>query len=273
MKSKIAVLGPAGTFSHQAAKVVDGEHETVFEKTIHDVFVAVQSGKCEKGVVPIENSVGGSVGFTMDALLDFDLSIEQEEIIPVVHNLMGLSGLQASDIKTLYVHPQTYSQCEQYIRKHIPEAEIFETSSNGESAHLVSEKKDKNAAAIGPEIAASEYGLEIIAKAVQDNRFNVTRFIVISKEKTKPTGYDRTSITVYPQIDKPGLLYEILGYFAKEKVNLSKIESRPSKGKLGDYIFYIDLQGHAKDEPVKKVLSQLEKIAFVKNLGSYPRKY
>lgn len=273
MKEKIGVLGPEGTFSHQAAQNLSDKSEIIFYKTIHDVFEAVDKHECDKGVVPIENSLGGSVGFTLDALLDFDLKIELEEIIPIVHNLLGIKGTKKSEIKYLYAHNQAYSQCEKYIRKKLPNAQILETTSNGESARLVEEKNSKEYAAIAPAIAADIYNLEILQKQIQDSKFNVTKFVVISKNKTKPSGYDRTSITVYPQVDRPGLLWEILGYFKKNDVNLSKIESRPSKGKLGDYIFYIDIEGHISNQNEQKVITELEKVAFVKILGSYPRKY
>jgi len=272
-KEKIGILGPEGTFSHQAAQTLNGESEIVFYKTIHDVFDAVEKEECDKGVVPIENSLGGSVGFTLDALLEFDLKIEYEEIIPIVHYLLGINGTKKSDIKYLYAHNQAYSQCEKYIRKNLPNAKVLETTSNGESARLVEEKGEKEYAAIAPEIAASIYNLEILQKAIQDSKYNVTKFVVISENDTKPSGYDRMSITVYPQVDKPGLLWEILGYFRENDVNLSKIESRPSKGKLGDYVFYIDFEGHISEENPKKILAELEKVAFVKILGSYPRKY
>jgi len=266
---KIAVLGPEGTFSHQAANLIDKKAEIVFVKTIRDVFEAVSEGKADKGVVPVENSVGGAVNFTLDALLDFDLNIEAEQIIPVIHHLMAPKEIELSEIKTLYLHEQTFSQCEDFIRKNMASADVVETLSNGESAKRVKENGGTSAC-MGPEIAAYIYGLKVIRSAVQDNRFNVTRFFVISNTETKPTGYDRTSVTVYPQIDRPGLLWEI---FNTNKINLTKIESRPSKGKLGDYVFYLDFEGHIKEEKVKKALGALEKMAFVKALGSYERKY
>ncbi len=217
------------------------------------------------------------VGFTLDALFEYDLTIEAEEIIPVVHFLLGTEGTKKPDIKYLYAHTQAYSQCEKYIRKNLPNAEVLETTSNGESARLASAKGrtlgKQGYAAIAPEIAAEIYNLEILQKSIQDSKDNVTKFIVISKHETKFSGYDRTSITVYPQTDKPGLLYEILGYFKSENLNLSKVESRPSKGKLGDYIFYIDFNGHTSEKPAQNAISALEKVAFVKTLGSYKRKY
>lgn len=273
MKEKIGVLGPEGTFSHQAAQMINGKSEIVFYKTIHDVFEATEKNECDRGVVPVENSLGGSVGFTLDALLEFDLTIEQEEVVPIVHCLMTVGEAKKDDIKYLYAHSQSYSQCEKYLRKNLPNAEVLESVSNGESARLVQGKNDKSYAAIGPELAAKIYNLEVLQKSIQDSKYNVTKFIVISKKETKPSGHDRTSITVYPQVDRPGLLWEILGYFKNNDVNLSKIESRPSKGKLGDYIFYIDFEGHITEENSKKILAELEKVAFVKILGSYKREY
>ena len=284
-KDKIAVLGPEGTFSHQAAKNIYGldsglgqnDDNIVFYKTIHDVFDAVERSECGKGVVPIENSLGGSVGFTLDALLEYDLKIEAEGIIPVAHFLLGARDTKKSDIRYLYAHTQAYSQCEKYIRKNLPNAKIMETTSNGESARLASAKGrtlgKQEYAAIAPEIAAEIYNLDILDKSIQDSQYNVTKFVVISKSGTKPSGHDKTSITVYPQVDRPGLLHEILGYFKNENLNLSRVESRPSKGKLGDYIFYIDFDGHISEQSVQKVIKDLEKVAFVKILGSYRRKY
>jgi prephenate dehydratase len=247
--------------------------EIVFFKTIHDVFSAVNKGECDKGVVPIENSLGGSVGFTLDALLEFDLGIEQEEIVSIMHCLMTIKGANKSDIKYIYAHSQSYSQCEKYIRENLPNAEILETVSNGQSARLVEQKNNKSYAAIGPELAANIYNLNIIQKSVQDSKYNVTKFVVISKNKTKPSGLDRTSITIYPQVDRPGILWEVLGYFKNNDVNLSKIESRPSKGRLGDYVFYVDFEGHITDKKAQEVISELEKVASIKILGSYPREY
>lgn len=271
---KVATLGPKGTFSHQAAVDINHNPEIIFEKTIRDVFEVVSNKKADKGVVPVENSVGGTVGLTLDALLDSDLLIEAEEVVPIVHNLLIRDeNIKEGDIRKIYAHEQTYAQCEKYIRDNFSETEIIETISNGESARLIHESQEKKVAAIGPKIASKVYNLCILKSNIQDHRFNVTRFFIISKQKTKSTGYDRTSICIYPQIDRPGLLRDFLDIFAKNKVNLTKIESRPSKGKLGDYVFYLDCEGHLSEENVKKSLSELEKTSFVKFLGSYPRKY
>lgn len=269
---KIATLGPEGTFSNLAVLNYDktAKAKIVFKRTVWDIFEAVDSGQAEKGIVPIENSVSGTIGSTLDSLMEFDLSIVDELILPIKHNLAGKGSIK--DIKTVYVHPQTYSQCEKFLRKALPEAQIKETTSNAKSAMSVA-KQDKSKAAITSEIAAKIYGLNVIKDNIQDNKFNVTRFIVIGKKGPKKTGRDRTSIAIYPQADRPGLLYELLGEFAKRKINLTKIESRPSKGKLGDYVFFIDLQGHKDETNIKSTFSIIEKSFFLKVLGSYPRKY
>ena len=268
---KIAALGPEGTFSHEAVIAYDKKASILFSDTIRDVFEAVSKGKAGLGIVPIENSIAGTVGNTLDLLMDFKLKIRAEELLPIRHNLAGYGKID--DIKVLYLHPQTYEQCELFIKRTLPKAEIIHTSSNGKSAEMIAREKDKAKASIIPKIAADIYRLKILKRDVQDSRFNITRFLVISKEDAKKTGYDRTSIAIYPQTDRPGLLYEMLGEFAKRKINLTKIESRPSKGKLGDYIFYIDFQGHRVDKNVAEVLRKLENSFFLSVLGSYPRKY
>ncbi len=268
---KIAALGPEGTFSHEAAIKYDKKAEIVLKKAIWDVFEAVKKDDVDEGIVPIENSVSGTVGLTLDALMEFDLTIIAEELLPVKQNLAGIGSIK--DIKTIYVHPQSYAQCEKTLRSILKEVDIVETASNGKSATIVMQKNDKTKAAIIPAIAAEIYGLKILKKDIHDNKFNITRFVIISKKEAKKTGYDRTSIAIYPQIDKPGLLYGMLGEFAKRNINLTKIESRPSKGKLGDYIFYIDLQGHKEEDKIKEAFHAIEKNFFLKILGSYPRKY
>ncbi len=268
---KIATLGPKGTFSHQAAQLVKKDAKIIFCKTIHDVLEKVQGKEAKWGVVPIENSVAGTMGLTLDALMEFDLSICKEKIVPIRHNLVVCKNY--SKIEKIYIHPQTYAQCEHYLKNNYPNCEFIETSSNGKSAELLASSCGSYEAAVVPELAAKIYKLKISQKDIQDNKFNVTRFIVLAENGVRKTGYDRTSIALYPQIDRPGLLYDLLGEFACRKINLTKIESRPSKGKLGDYIFFIDFQGHIEDTKVKKALKALEKVAFLRILGSYPRKY
>jgi len=268
---KIATLGPEGTFSQGAVLKYNKNAEIVFKHTIWDVFDSVQKCEVDKGIVPIENSVSGSVGLTLDALMEFDLKIAGELIIPVKHNLAG--NTKINDIKSLYTHPQTFAQCEKFIRMKMNNVDIILTASNAKSAEELSKTKGKEYGAIVSSLAMKKYKLKYLAKDIQDNRFNVTRFVVLNGELAKQTGGDRTSISIYPHMDKPGLLYDLIGEFAKRKINLTKIESRPSKGRLGDYIFFIDLQGHIDDKEVKNAFKSIEKSFFIKVLGSYPREY
>ncbi len=268
---RIATLGPKGTFSHEALLKRNKKAEITFKNTVWDVFEAVDNNEVDEGIAPLENSVSGTVGLTLDALMEFDLKITAEIILPIKHNLVGHNGVK--DIKTLYVHPATYEQCEKFIRNTLPNVNLIQTSSNATSAEIIAQKKDKTKAAIVPKEAIEIYKLKVIKKDVQDNKFNITRFVVISKKETKKTGRDRTSIVIYPQVDKPGLLYNLLGEFAKRNINLTKIESRPSKGKLGDYIFFIDIQGSKEDEKIKEAFQKIEENFFLKVLGSYPKEY
>ena len=268
---RIATLGPQGTFSHQAVLKYNKNAEIVFKNTIKDIFDSVKNREVEKGIVPIENSVSGSVGITLDALMEYNLKICEELILPVRHSLASNGSMK--DIKRLYVHPQALSQCQKFVHEHLNNAEVLLTGSNALSARDLSKNKKKEYAAIVPNHAAKDYNLKILSKNIQDSNFNVTRFIVLDAESAKKTGIDRTSIAIYPHTDKPGLLYGLIGEFATRKINLTKIESRPSKGRLGDYIFFIDLQVHKDDDKVKEAFEAIEHDFFLKVLGSYPREY
>lgn len=268
---RIATLGPEGTFSNEAVLKYNKKASIVFQKTIWDVFEAVKLKNTDIGIVPIENSIAGTEGLTLDSLMEFDLNILGELVLEIKHNLASSGPIKG--IKTVYAHPQAHAQCERYLRENLPHAEVIHTSSNGKSAELLSKTKDKDKAAVIPKLAANKYKLKIIKEAIQDNKFNVTRFIVIGENGARKTGKDRTSIAIYPQVDRPGLLYELLGEFAERRINLTKIESRPSKGKLGDYLFFIDMQGHKDEKRIKDAFSVIEKSFFLKVLGSYPRKY
>lgn len=268
---KIATLGPQGTFSHEAAARLEPGLEIVFQRTIRDVFEYVSGTQEASGLVPLENSVSGTVAETLDNLTESQLQIEREVIHPVIHHLAVRHD--AGKITTILAHPQSYSQCEKFIRSNYPEANIIQTSSNGRSAEMLRDSAEPGLAAIVPELAVQLYGLLALRSQIQDNRYNLTRFVLISRNSTKSSGYDRTSLAIYPQVDYPGLLHEMLSHLASRGVNLSKVESRPSKGRLGDYIFFMDLQGHSSDERVAEAIEALKKIAFVRVLGSYPRQY
>src|SRR3989338_246669 len=266
---KIATLGPIGTFSHEAAIKYSGNTSILLQTTIWNVFNCVKQGKAEKGIAPLENSVSGTVGLTLDALMDFNLKICAEIIIPVRHNLAANDG----KIKKIYSNLQAFAQCEKFIRAHLGDVEVIPTESNAKSAEKLAMSKGKGYGAIVPMMAIKKYNLKCVARDIQDSRFNVTRFVVLDKKSHARTGKDRTSIAIYPHKDKAGFLYGLIGEFANRGINLTKIESRPSKGKLGDYIFFIDLQGHESDLDVKNAFKSISKSFFLKVLGSYPRAY
>lgn len=228
---------------------------------------AVVSGKCIKGVVPIENSIEGPVNTTLDALIhEYDLMIEGEIIRPINHNLIGPYGLKKSDISDVYSHPQALAQCHNYILNN-----HFKVHSTASTAAASKEVKElKNSASIGTLKAAELYGLNVLDKNIQDVDNNETRFVVLSFHDSRPTGNDTTSIAFSLGDDRPGGLYGILGIFAEFKVNLSKIESRPSKKGLNKYVFLINFEGHRSDKDIGKILKLIEEnTSFFKLLGSY----
>ena len=214
----IHILGPQGTFSHEAALKVDPGVEIIFQRTIRDVFEVVEKNGGCCGLVPIENSVGGSVTETLDTLNDSSLTIERELVHPVVHHL-AVRDDGDKNISTILAHPQSYAQCENFIRDNFPSAEVINTSSNGKSAELLAEGAIPEAAAILPALAIELYKLHSLRGSIQDNRYNVTRFVMVSTNTTESTGYDRTSLSVYPRVDYPGLLHEMLGKLAALGVN------------------------------------------------------
>ena len=268
---KIGFLGPSGSYAEEAASKIQGDL-TAFG-SIMEVIDAVDKGMVDMGVVPIENSIEGPVGVTLDLLAnDYDLKIKNEIILPISHNLLLNEGSSIKDIETVYSHMQALSQCRKFIEK--MGAKPVATPSTSSAAEMV--KGKKNAAAIGTLKAGTIYGLEIATENIQDFENNLTRFVVVNKEDHIPTGHDKTSVVFSLVEDKPGGLYDILGEFAKRDINLTKIESRPSKKKLGTYIFFIDLEGHREDEEVKNILDTIKintiktKISYIKLLGSYP---
>ncbi|MEW6380962.1 MAG: prephenate dehydratase [bacterium] len=267
---RIITLGPKGTFSHEAVTGYQQQAEIVFKPTVWDVFEGTACGEGDLGMVPIENSITGSVGFTLDAFLHFNLHIKAETVLPIKHNLAGQGGI--NKIRVIYAHPQTHAQCKTFLRTRLSGAEIIETSSNAKSAEMLAQQTGPEYAAIVPAIAAQIYNLNLLVKNIQDSKFNVTRFVVISEEDSKQSsGRDKTSLVIYPVADRPGILCEMLEEFKVRNINLNKIESRPS-GKLGDYLFYIDCEGHREDPPLTEALQKIEaKAAFLKILGSYPK--
>ena len=263
----ISFLGPKGTFTHEAAgKIGD---ELIPYCNIPAVMESVAAGESEYGVVPIENSIEGPVGITLDSLAHkFELKIFKEIIIPINQNLIVNPGTQMEDIEDVYSHAQAISQCREFISENRLQPH-YAVSTARAAKDIVG---FKNKAAIGNAKSAELYNLEILKPNIQDNSNNETRFVVISKDQHSPTGCDKTSIIFSIYEDRPGGLYNILGIFQKNNINLTKIESRPSKKGLGKYLFFIDFEGHSDDETVKNIIDEIEKNTyFLKVLGSYPQ--
>ena len=272
MAKRLAYLGPAGTYTEEAALLYDAAAELEPFPTIGAVGLAVSSEITDEGIVPIENSLEGSVNFTQDLLIqEPQLSICQEVLLPIDHYLMVNPGTRLADIEVVYSHPQSLAQCREFLERCLPKAQQMASLSNS-AAVTDMQKSSVGAAAIAPQRAAELYTAEIIGRKVQDSANNVTRFAVLAREDHPPTGKDKTSICFAYPADAPGLLYRTMGEFATRNINLLKIESRPTKQSLGDYIFLIDCAGHRQDEQVKEALEALRgSVSMVKVLGSYPR--
>lgn len=264
---KIAYLGPEATFTHLAAKNKFGVcAQYLSVKSIADVFSACERGEANYGVVPIENTTEGVVTHTLDMFLESNLKICSESLLEV--SLYLLSNSPISTIRRVYSHPQPFAQARAWLDNNLKTAERIEVSSTAQAAKLAGGEEES--AAIATELAASIYGLEIIAERIEDRLDNYTRFLVIGQAESPPTGEDKTSI-LFSIKDKVGALYEMLLPFAKHKINLTKIESRPSRQQAWQYVFFVDLQGHKEEERVKKALGELEQgCVFLKVLGSYP---
>jgi chorismate mutase / prephenate dehydratase len=264
---RIAYMGPEATFSHLAAlKRFGSSVEYTACDNVAEVFNKVEHGQADYGVVPIENSIEGVVTHTIDILVETDLKICSQILLDISHNLMSKGPL--NKIKTVYSHPQVFGQCRQWLLKNLPGVELVGAVSTTKAAQLAA--KNKNSACIASEIAAQLYGLKVLKKNIQDSAHNITRFLVIADTDVPQTGRDRTSI-VFSIKDKVGALHAMLTPFMKNKINLTKIESRPYKKKAWEYYFFVDCEGHQKDLAVARALKQLEGMCkFFKVLGSYP---
>ena len=263
----IGLLGPEGTYSEKAAIKLDMKARLVFFDDLEDVIGSVLTREVDCGVVPIENSLEGSIGITMDALKEYDIYIIGEVIVPIRHCLLSKGHME--DIKVILSHSQGLAQCRKFIREHFRDVKIQTTGSTSHAAKLTSEFSGM--AAIASRESAQKYGLDILADDIQDYIENYTRFAVLGNNIPEPTGHDKTSIIVHLGHDRPGALHDLLGEFANGNINLTKIESRPSKMGLGDYLFYIDMEGHMSDRNISVALNNIEKIVdWVKIIGSYP---
>ena len=263
----IAFLGPEATYSHMASVRKFGasvRYEPM--PSIADVFADVAKGRADYGVVPIENSTEGAVTHTYDVLVDSELKICAQILLPIRHSLMA--ACRRDEIKKLYSISQVFAQCRQWLQVNMPRVELVEVSSSTRAAEIA--KQEPHTGALASALAAEKYGLTIHDENIQDSSENVTRFLVIGRKYPARTGSDKTSIMFASQ-DRVGALHDSLEAFKKHKINLTKIESRPSKKKAWEYYFFVDFTGHCDDPRVKKALAELAKhTMFVKILGSYP---
>ncbi|OQX82197.1 MAG: prephenate dehydratase [Candidatus Omnitrophica bacterium 4484_70.1] len=264
----VAYLGPQGTFTHLAAVKKFGKKMEYYPcESINEVFEMVDKGSADFGVVPIENSIEGVVNHTLDMFLDSSLKICAEILLDIHHDLLASRSLKK--VKRIYSHPQVFAQCRNWLNKNLKDAEFVSCASTASAALRV--KEDIHGACIGSRILASLYNLKILAKNIQDVSFNLTRFLVIAKKDSVPSGKDKTSL-LFSIKDKVGALHDALYSFKRYRINLTKIESRPSKRKAWEYYFFVDFEGHRLDKNVERSLKELEKRCnFVKILGSYPK--
>lgn len=271
----VAYLGPAATFNQQAllSQPDLAALEATPLPTISDVLTATAAGEVDLGFVPIENAIEGSVTVTLDMLaFELDLLVQREVVIDVSLNLLGVPGARLEDLREVSSINVATAQCRRFLTENLPGAVTTAANSTAEAAQRVAKEGDRTVAAIGTALAAEVYGLEILAPEVEDHPGNQTRFVLVSREGVPgPTGHDKTSIVAFQRADVPGSLLSILQEFAARAINLSKLESRPTKKGLGDYCFLIDLEGHVDDELVADCLRDLKsKQADVRFLGSYP---
>ncbi len=265
---KVAYFGPEATYTHMAAlKKFGSSTKFIPVKSIEGVFGEVESGMANYGVVPVENSSEGVVSHTLDMFVTSDLNIFAEIMLEIHHNLLSRSTM-LSDIEKVYSHPQAIAQSRAWLRDNLPSCSIIDVSSTARASELACQ--DTKAAAIASELAANIYNLNILQSNIEDIVHNYTRFLVISHYLSPRTGKDKTSI-IFSIKDRIGALYHMLQPFAEMGINLTKIESRPTKKQPWEYIFFVDFSGHKEDEKVKKALEKLEEqCIFLKVLGSYP---
>jgi prephenate dehydratase len=271
----VAYFGPAATFTQEALlsqpDLAAGDLRSL--PSITAVLEEVAQGRVDLGFVPIENAIEGTVSATIDGLIfDVDLYIQREVVMDIHLHLMAKPGVQIGDIERVSSYPHALAQCQKFLARHVPKADQVAAHSTADAARVLGESDQRDAAAIAPRLAAERYGLEIVAEDVEDHPENQTRFVAVARSHVpEPTGHDKTSIVCFQQADHPGSLYGILGQFAARNINLTKLESRPTKQGLGDYCFVIDLSGHVADEVIADCLRDLHaSLAGVKFLGSYP---
>jgi prephenate dehydratase len=273
--NRVAFLGPPGTFTEEAllsqADLASGQLVPI--RSISEVIGAVEQGDAELGIVPIENAIEGSVNITLDTLgfdADPTLLIQREVVLAISLNLCAKPGTGLSDIKAVVSMPHAAAQCREWLAGKLPGVEVAAANSTAEAAQQVARSRAAGRAAISTALAARLYGLEVLAGDVEDHPENQTRFVVLGRGVPPRTGHDKTTVVVFQSQDRPGSLLAILQEFAARAVNLTKLESRPTKRGLGHYCFFIDCEGHISDELVADVLRNLAAKHTVKFLGSYP---
>lgn len=264
---KVAYLGPHGTFTHLAAQAKFGSSmEYIPNRDILGVFRAVASGAADLGVVPVENSIDGGITDTLDAFMTYPLGICSELLMEVHHCLMARG--RDVGIERIYSKPQVFAQCGRWLSEHYPDAELVSVSSTTRACEVA--REEDNAGAIAHSAAAAAYGLTIVHKNIEDLAHNVTRFVVLGRETCDPSGHDKTSL-VFSVAHRAGALVEVLEPFRAHGISLTRIESRPSKRSPWEYYFFVDIEGHQADAPVRETLEQVHKACkYFQILGSYP---
>ncbi|WP_243287138.1 prephenate dehydratase [Geothrix terrae] len=267
---RVAFLGPEGTFTHLAARhQFGGSGQALPQGTIQAVFQAVERQRADYGVVPVENATEGAVDSTLDAFLDSPLAICAEILLPVDQALLLRPGLDMGGVRRVYSHPQALGQCRRWLEAHLPRADRIEAPSTSEAARLA--REDAEGAAVASELAADLFGLRVAETKIQDLAANATRFLVLGPKSAEPTGRDRTTLLAMAQ-DGPGALLRLLEPLARRGLNLSRIQSRPTRRKLWEYAFFLDVEGHAEEPSMAEALAELRgACASLKVLGSYPR--
>jgi len=265
---RIGYLGPGGSFSHTAAMLKFGqsvEYEPLAD--IKSIFDEVSKGHCDLGVVPVENTTGGGVIETLDAFIDSNVKICAEVLMAIHHSL--LSNCQLSEIKTIYSKPEVFAQCRNWLSATFKDAQTVSVASTAKAAQMA--VAEPGAAAIGSAVAAELYGLKIVCENIEDIANNITRFLVVSREDAKPTGEDKTAI-LFSTAHKAGALADVLDVFKQYNINLTNIESRPSKKRQWEYYFFVDFIGHRTDGQIQKALQEARKHCLqLSVLGSFPR--
>jgi len=271
MTKRLAFLGPPGTFSEQAALICDPQAKLLPFATVTAVAAAVGSGMADEGVMAIENSLEGSVTDTLDVLIhESALLIHRELVLPIDHCLLVKPGTTSDQIEIIYSHPQAFGQCRRFLERCFPKARL-EASLSTITAVEQMMQQDR-AAALATARASELYNVQVLASGIQDNQNNETRFVLVAAADSPPTGRDKTSLAFSVAQDTPGSLVDALKEFSDRQINLTKIESRPTKQELGRYVFLVDLEGHRTDAKVAEALEKVRAQAyFFKVFGSYPR--